>query len=235
MGYAPGSEAQARARCSLRRASWHVPSCTPSPLWCVRAPGPDTAAALPTVTPSTPAQALVAPYKADPGTKAARRAVDKALTLGVQQVSASREQVSRLSLRLGRLMTEQAPGPASAYAQLALASKICVQCEVQVTRLPGFAFPLAEVAVAVAAALPAFAELLIAQLVAACPLCLPGAYERPGAGASEEAWLRLTGYKVRTDEDSGQVRPLVWAAMVAAGFLPLGWGMQVRARPLRVP
>ncbi|RMZ54613.1 hypothetical protein APUTEX25_002199 [Auxenochlorella protothecoides] len=150
------------------------------------------------------AKALAAPYKADPGTKAARRAVDKALTLGVQQVSASREQVSRLSLRLGALMAEQGPGPASAYAQLALAAKICVQCEVQVTRLPGFAFPLAEVAVAVAAGQPAFAELLIAQLVAACPLCLPMVYGRDGAGAGEEAWLRLSGYKVRTDEDSGQ-------------------------------
>lgn len=151
------------------------------------------------------ARGEVAAFKADPATKAARRAVDKALTVNVQQISASRDQVAKKATAIQQLLLSQPAGPPATYAQLQLASKLCVQCEVQVTRLPGFAFPLAEVAVAVCARVPGFVELLVAQLAALCPLCAPAlVVPRPGKEDDAQA-LRLQGYKITKDPDTGQV------------------------------
>jgi nucleoporin GLE1 len=54
------------------------------------------------------------------------------------------------------------------YALLTLAKKLLSQCEVQITRLHSFAFPLAEVAVAVGAAYPEFIDILLGQLHQVC-------------------------------------------------------------------
>ncbi len=54
-----------------------------------------------------------------------------------------------------------APG---AYARLQLAARLVAQCECQVALSHTFAFPLAEVAAAVAAEHPGFLPLLLAKL-----------------------------------------------------------------------
>jgi GLE1-like protein len=55
-------------------------------------------------------------------------------------------------------------GAQATYAMIQLATKLVSQCEAQVLRLHSFAFPLAEVAVAVAARFPVFMDLLVAKL-----------------------------------------------------------------------
>lgn len=166
---------------------------------------------IPPSPPSTPAalQEAAAGYRANPASKDARRKLYKALNLEVQQVSASQEQVGKKAARLAALLQGlPAGGPAAADAWLQLAAKLGVQCEVQVARLPGFAFPLAEVAVGVAVAVPGFAPLLVAHLAALCPLCVP-CTPRPAPGAQEAAWLRAAGYKVTVDVDTGEVQGVV--------------------------
>lgn len=124
----------------------------------------------------------------------------------------------------------------------------------QVTRLHSFAFPLAEVAVAVMAAHPDLVPLLAARLhqvggclggvephllwaaaapaphssahtpqapplslspaqplpsppesAQVCPLTVPK-YSVFKTGADEDGYLKQLGYRIRTDEDTGQVR-----------------------------
>ena len=62
------------------------------------------------------------------------------------------------------------PAAPGAYAQLQLAGRLVAQCECQVALSHAFAFPLAEVAAAVAADHPAFLPILLAKLhhVRAC-------------------------------------------------------------------
>jgi nucleoporin GLE1 len=92
-----------------------------------------------------------------------RRGIDKFVTLNVQQISATRDQVRAKGSALAGFVSQQ-HGAARAHALLTLASKLLSQCEVQVTRLQSFAFPLAEVAVAVAAAHPELGDILMARL-----------------------------------------------------------------------
>jgi GLE1-like protein len=55
-------------------------------------------------------------------------------------------------------------GPAQTYAYLALSSRLASQCECQVSLNPAFAFPLAEVTVAVLKSHARFGALLLAKL-----------------------------------------------------------------------
>ena len=65
------------------------------------------------------------------------------------------------------------------HIMLQLASKLVSQCEVQVVRLHSFAFPLAEVAVSVAAVFPDFMALLLAKIHQVMPDA-----ETPGASSA---------------------------------------------------
>lgn len=146
------------------------------------------------------AQQEVAPFVADRAMRDAKRSIDKFVTLNVQQISATLEQVRAKSASLAGFVSRHA-GAQRTYALLTLASKLLSQCEVQVTRLHAFAFPLGEVAAAVAAAHPDFVDLLLGHLHQACPLAVPAHWGfRPGG--DELGYLRLAGYRVTQDEDN---------------------------------
>lgn len=147
------------------------------------------------------ARAATRPFAEDRGMRDVKRSIDKFVTLNVQQISATLEQVRAKATALVGFISRHAE-PQRTYALLALAGKLLSQCEVQITRLHAFAFPLAEVAVAVGAAHPDFVPLLLARLQDACPLAVPAYWGfRPGGDDLE--YLRLARYKVTVDDDAG--------------------------------
>jgi nucleoporin GLE1 len=151
------------------------------------------------------AQAAAAPFAEDRGAREAKRAIDKMLTLSVMQISATLDQVRAKSTALADFLGRH-QGAQRAYAYVALAGKLLSQCEVQVSRLRAFAFPLAEVTAAVAAAHPDFADVLLGRLHAASPAAVPASYGyRPGA--DEAAYLRLAGYRVAEGAGGDAPRP----------------------------
>ncbi|PSC71897.1 Nucleoporin GLE1 [Micractinium conductrix] len=152
------------------------------------------------------AQASVKPFVDDRAMRDKKRAIDKFVTLNVQQISATLEQIRLKAQALVGFVGQQ-HGFQRTYALLTLANKLVSQCEVQVTRLHSFAFPLAEVAVAVMAAHPDFVPLLAARLHQVCPLSVPKYFAfKSGQGQdAEDVYLRQLGYKISTDEDTGQI------------------------------
>lgn len=122
------------------------------------------------------ARALAAPLTESPARKKERRAVDKALTLAVQQISGTQAQVDAKARELVALLAQlDAQDTASGlYARRQLASKLATQCDAQVARLPAFAFPLAEVAAAVARSdTKGFESILAGVLLEKCALLGP--------------------------------------------------------------
>ncbi|KAI7837388.1 hypothetical protein COHA_008755 [Chlorella ohadii] len=149
------------------------------------------------------AHASVKPFVDDRAMRDKKRSIDKFVTLNVQQISATLEQVRLKANALVQFMGAQ-HGAQRTYALLTLANKLISQCEVQVTRLHSFAFPLGEVAVAVMASQPDMVPLLAARLHQVCPLTVPK-YVVFKSGADEDGYLKQLGYRIRTDEDTGEV------------------------------
>lgn len=136
-------------------------------------------------------------FQADPSMKDAKRAINKFITLNVQQISATVEQVVlKTKAFVGYL--SQHREPQRVYAMLSLASKLLSQCEVQITRLHSFAFPLAEVIVGVGCSHNEFMSLFLGRLHAACPLTVPLIYEATDGSFENETKLRM-GYRVFED------------------------------------
>jgi nucleoporin GLE1 len=131
----------------------------------------------------------------DPSTKDIRRRVKKFITLSVQQISATQEQVKNKARALLEFLSQQ-HGLHQKFALVTLASKMVSQCDAQISRLPSFAFPLAEVSVSVARAFPEYLDLLKAILQGDCPLCVPMVFE-PGLKATRDAkFYKAMGYRV---------------------------------------
>lgn len=141
----------------------------------------------------------IRPFAEDRGMRDIKRSIDKFVTLNVQQISATLDQINAKSRALVSFL-HKFTGIQQDYALFALSKKFVSQCEVQITRLHSFAFPLAEVAVAVGNAFPKFVELLIARLQENNPLNVP-MYWGYRKGGNELSYLRLLGYKV-TDESN---------------------------------
>jgi nucleoporin GLE1 len=116
--------------------------------------------------------------------KGLKRSIKKVITLSVQQISATQEQVKRKSASLLEFISQQ-HGLHQKFALVTLASKMVSQCDAQVARLPSFAFPLGEVAVSVSRAFPDFLKLVLAMLQNECPLCVPMIY-KPGPKAGKD-------------------------------------------------
>lgn len=149
------------------------------------------------------AKETVRPFVEDRAMRDIKRSIDKFVTLNVQQISATLEQVRQKSQALVGFISQHHDIQRT-YALITLAGKLMSQCEVQITRLHSFAFPLAEVAVAVAAAHPDFVDLLLARLHDACPLAIP-MYYGFRSGGDELEYLRLMKYKITEDEEKGKV------------------------------
>jgi len=149
------------------------------------------------------AQETVAPFVCDKAMRDRKRATDKFITLNVQQISATLDQVRAKVSALSGFIAQQPQGPLRTYSMLTLASKLISQCEVQITRLHSFAFPLGEVAVGVGVAHPEFLAILIARLNGICPLTVPKHLGyRPES--DEDEYLRAVGYRITID-DEGKV------------------------------
>jgi nucleoporin GLE1 len=149
------------------------------------------------------AKEAVKPFVEDRAMRDMKRPIDKFITLNVQQISATLEQVRNKAQALSGFISQHHDIQRT-YALVTLTSKLISQCEVQITRLHSFAFPLAEVAVAVAAAHPDFIELLLARLHESCPLSVPMYYGFRNGGDDLE-YLRLMKYKITEEEEKGRV------------------------------
>lgn len=149
------------------------------------------------------AKEAVKPFVEDRAMRDMKRPIDKFITLNVQQISATLEQVRSKAQALAGFISQHHDIQRT-YALITLTAKLISQCEVQITRLHSFAFPLAEVAVAVAAAHPDFIELLLARLHESCPLSVP-MYYGFRSGGDELEYLRLMKYKITEEEERGRV------------------------------
>lgn len=119
----------------------------------------------------------------DKSMKDARRGIKKFITLSVQQISATQEQVRKKSMGLIEFLSQQ-HGVHQKFALVTLASKMVSQCDAQVALIPSFAFPLAEVSGSIGRAYPDFTKLLIGMIQKECPLCVPVLFQ-PGPKASK--------------------------------------------------
>ena len=146
------------------------------------------------------AKASTLPFASDKSMRDIKRSIDKFITLNVQQISATLEQVKNKAQALTSFIAQH-HDVQKTYALLTLAGKLLSQCEVQITRLHSFAFPLAEVAVAVASAHPDFLPFLLARLHDACPLSVP-VYYGYRAGGDEVEYLKAMKYKIDDDDGS---------------------------------
>lgn len=131
-----------------------------------------------------------------PAAAAEKRRLAKFITLQVTQVAGTRSQVGAKAGALTAALAGLGPGPARLHALHTLAARLTAQCEAQVALHPASAFPLADVAAAVARACPDFDPLLRGRLAAACPLTIPAytpaAPERLDPGG--DAFFAANGY-----------------------------------------
>ncbi|KAH7446960.1 hypothetical protein KP509_01G084200 [Ceratopteris richardii] len=88
----------------------------------------------------------------------------------LQQVSATHEQVRTKSLHL---LNELAPSSHQPFAIITFASKLMSQCETQVSKLPSFAFALAQVVVNVSSRIPEVMDIVLATMNDVCIFTVP--------------------------------------------------------------
>ncbi len=128
-----------------------------------------------------------------------QRQLKKRLTLYVQQISATQEQVASRTQAILTLLASTSSEADGEFATALLADRIVAQAEAQVVRLNSFAFPLAMVAVAVACYHARFSNVLVASLTARVGGLLDGhitgpTTKLPGSIDDEQFYDRLRGY-----------------------------------------
>ncbi|KAK9822710.1 hypothetical protein WJX81_005965 [Elliptochloris bilobata] len=151
------------------------------------------------------AQDAVKGFLAAEAQKRERRQLDKFVKLNVQQISGTQRQVSSKAQALVQFLGGLA-GEQRAYACLQLAATLVSQAEAQVALRHAFAFPLAMVAAAVAAAHADFAPLLLARLYHACPLAVPR-YLSLRKGADRAHFFGGMAYRDKAEAGDGAGGP----------------------------
>jgi len=137
----------------------------------------------------------------DASMKDARRGIKKFITLSVQQISATQEQVNKKSNSLLHFLSEQQDLQRK-FSLVTLASKMLSQCEVQITRLHSFAFPLGEVSVSIGRKYPEFLNILVGMMHNECPLSVPLVF-RPGPkGSKDVKYFTAMRFKIEEREAS---------------------------------
>ncbi|KAJ9507996.1 hypothetical protein QJQ45_021330, partial [Haematococcus lacustris] len=138
------------------------------------------------------------PLLTDPSTKVMRRGIEKKMTVHVQQISATLEQVARKCGDVHDLIAAQTDAAWRTYAQLMFATKVIKQGEL-ITQNNKAAFPLATVLVKVSTRFPDLMALTLGLLHRQCVLTVPRAFlmEDPASGARITAAQhhRLMGYE----------------------------------------
>ena len=140
----------------------------------------------------------------DKSMKDVRRGSKKFITLAVQQISATQEQVSKKSTNLLQFMSDQHVLQQK-FCLVTLANKMLSQCEVQITRLHSFAFPLGEVSVAVGQRYPEFLPVLLALMQRECPLIVPSLYLTGKNGGKDIKYFKSMGFKMEPAAEMGAV------------------------------
>lgn len=138
----------------------------------------------------------------DKSMKDVRRGAKKFITLAVQQISATQEQVGKKSSNLLQFMSDQHILQQK-FCLVTLANKMLSQCEVQVTRLHSFAFPLGEVSVAVGQHYPEFLPVLQALMQKECPLIVPSLYLPGKDGEKDTKYFQSMGFKMEPAAEKG--------------------------------
>lgn len=124
---------------------------------------------------------------------------ERSLTKFLQQVSATQEQVRIKSMNL---INELASSPYQAFSITTFASKLMSQCEIQVSKLPSFAFALAQVVVNISSRIPEVMELVIAKLNEVCIFTVPKYYVfRKSQFENDRAYYKALGY----NEEGGKL------------------------------
>ncbi|MEW5300917.1 MAG: hypothetical protein WDW36_003809 [Sanguina aurantia] len=117
-------------------------------------------------------EALIAPMLADSSLKPQRRVIEKKLTVHVQQISATVEQVNKKCGDVYQLLSSQPDACWQSYAIITFATKVIRQSDlIQLNNKA--AFPLATVLVAVSIHIPQLMEVMRALLHRECPLTVP--------------------------------------------------------------
>ncbi|CAI5500120.1 unnamed protein product [Closterium sp. Naga37s-1] len=141
----------------------------------------------------------IAPIMADNARKKDRKTVERRIILLVQQISASHDQIAKKSADLTALLRD--PSLPQTFVAITFASKILSQCESQVTKLPPFAFALAQVIVNVSTQAPIAMEALMASLNETCIYTVPQHYVFSEASySSDDAYYRDLGYREEEGE-----------------------------------
>jgi len=206
---AAGAKAQAQAQAAAAAAA--AKAALPRPV--VIASPSATAWAEKTAAALAAARSSAAPFMADasPAAKTRRRTVDRAITLAVQQISATTSQVDAKARQIAQLLTSLDPQSGErSYGFLAFAARVVAQCECQVALSPAFAFPLAQVVAAVCsgvAGVPvtqggeqgeiSLLDVVAGRLHAATPLAVPS-----WVRASAEGHHEKVGYRAKSENSS---------------------------------
>ena len=123
------------------------------------------------------ARAKVAEYSTAPAAKRERRVINNNITVHVQQIAATRQQIEKKAVDIAQFLNGfQAGSIQRTFATISLAKRVLTQCDSQVSKLNRFAFALAEVSVRVAVFDATFGQVLIALLHEACVLAVPKYY-----------------------------------------------------------
>ena len=142
------------------------------------------------------ARAKVAEYSTAPAAKRERRVINNNITVHVQQIAATRQQIEKKAVDIAQFLNGfQAGSIQRVFATISLAKRVLTQCDSQVSKLNRFAFALAEVSVRVAVFDATFGRVLIALLHEACVLAVPKYYPFvQGRYASDDEYFKLMGY-----------------------------------------
>ena len=142
------------------------------------------------------ARAKVAEYSTAPAAKRERRVINNNITVHVQQIAATRQQIEKKAVDIAQFLNGFQPGSIQrTFATVSLAKRVLTQCDSQVSKLNRFAFALAEVSVRVAVFDATFGQVLIALLHEACVLAVPKYYPFvQGRYASDDEYFKLMGY-----------------------------------------
>eukprot|EP00890_Picochlorum_soloecismus_P006456 jgi/Picsp_1/6811/NSC_04150-R1_protein len=138
----------------------------------------------------------------DKSMKDVRRGAKKFIILAVQQISATQEQVGKKSTNLLHFISDQ-HSLQQKFCLVTLANKMLSQCEVQVTRLHSFAFPLGEVSVAVGQRYPDFLPVLLALMQKECPLIVPSLYLLGKDGVKDTKYFKSMAFKLEPASEMG--------------------------------
>jgi nucleoporin GLE1 len=175
------------------------------------------------------ARERVAEYSASPEAKRERRTIIQRLTIHVQQVACTKDQVVKKANDIIReFLTPATPEHIRTYAMITLSKKILAQCDVQVAKLNRYAFALAEVLARCAAHIPELSEIFVALLRDACPLAVPKYYPfLKSKYADEKEYFKICGYAPSEDDPNAFESSDSYANRISGYMLLYGAYVQV--------